>query len=274
MKEQDPKQTTIADAAAAAETTKTNGGNGNVEGTEPKAAEGQAPPASATSHVPAVRTGTPMNVGDRGILLTDLASLWRFAGMFVESGMAPASFKTKEAVVIAIQMGMELGMTPVMALQNIAVINGKPAPYGAIVKGLIEKSGLLAEYDEYFEGTFPNDDFKAVVISRRKGRDKSLRSEFSIGDAKIAKLWGKTGAQGQPTPWVTFPKRMIMWRARQFNYNDNFADVTKGFRTAEVAQDEDVIDTEVLSTGPIAMPTRASEAAPTAAVPTEEAVTA
>jgi hypothetical protein len=271
MKDHETKQATIGEAveSAGAGTAKEgNGGSTTKENGELRRTE-DAP----VGGVPAVRAAGVMPIGDRGIHLADLNDLWRFAAMALDSGMAPASFKGQAAVAIAIQMGLELGMTPVTALQNIAVINGKPAPYGAIVKGMIEKSGLLEDYEEFYEGTFPTDEFRAVVISRRKGREKPIRSEFSIGDAKTAKLWGKTGAQGQPTPWVTFPKRMIMWRARQFNYSDNFADVTKGFRTAEVVMDDDAIDSEVVGSSPIAMPSRASENTPTiAAVPTEEAV--
>ena len=55
-----------------------------------------------------------------------------------------------------------------------------------------------------------------------------MRSEFSVQDAKRAGLWGKMSASGKPTPWVLYPDRMLLFRARGFNLRDNFGDVLKG----------------------------------------------
>jgi hypothetical protein len=209
------------------------------------------------SELPATRT--EVQALSRGLEFRSLDEIWRFTGFVVASGLAPKGLANREAAFLAVEMGLELGMPPMMALQNIGVINGKPAPYGHAVKGMVEASGKLEEFSETFEGEFPKDDFKAVVISKRAGRDP-LRTEFSIADAKRAKLWEKRGASGQDTPWITHPKRMLMWRARQFNLHDNFPDVTRGFRTFEELQDEPAIETTA-----IPMPSRRSETKPEAA---------
>lgn len=239
----------------------------------PKAAQAEAPDAApapatgtpsstvaTTAMVPAPRREVaPIAAQARGVVLTTLDDIWRFSGYVHQSGLAPTGLESREACFLAIEMGLELGMPPMMALQNIAVINGKPGPYGAAVKGIVEASGKMEEYREFFEGSYPDDSFTAVVISKRAGRD-AMRSEFSIGDAKTAKLWGKVGANGKPTPWVTFPKRMLMWRARQFNFHDNFPDVTRGFKTKEELEDLDYID--VTPEPPITLPRRTGEPKP------------
>lgn len=254
------KQMTIEGAAAAAGETKTNGGNGNAETTESKA-EGQAPPP--TSQVLALRTpAAPIRVGERGIVLTTLDELWRFSKIVLVSGLAPASFKSVESVAIATQMGLELGMTPTMALQNIAVINGRPSVWGDMGLALVESSGLLEDFDEWYEAQGkrfdrlplnPSDDVAAFCMSKRKGRSNPSIRSFTVGDAKLAELWGKAG------PWRTYPGRMLRYRARWFNLRDNFAQVLRGVKGAEELVGSDVIESEVVGSEPIAMPARASE---------------
>jgi hypothetical protein len=71
----------------------------------------------------------------------------------------------------------------------------------------------------------------------RHGDAEPKLGKFSVADAKLAKLWGKTGSQGQPTPWVTFPERMLQMRARSWALRDGFADVLKGLAIAEEYRD-------------------------------------
>jgi hypothetical protein len=87
------------------------------------------------------------------------------------------------------------------------------------------------------------DDFGFSVASLRDGDDMPKFTRFTIADAKQARLWGKDG------PWQTYPKRMLMWRARGFNLRDNFGDVLKGLHTTEEARDMVDIGQEVEVSG-------------------------
>jgi len=115
------------------------------------------------------------------------------------------------------------------ALQNIAVINGKPSVYGDAMMALVQASAVCDDVEEYFEneGT-PNP--VAVCVAKRKNR-KPVVAKFSVEDAKRAGLWGKQG------PWSAYPKRMMQMRARGFALRDAFPDVLKGLISAEEAQD-------------------------------------
>jgi len=80
---------------------------------------------------------------------------------------------------------------------------------------------------------------KRVALCRvvRRGDPEPKIGRFSVADAKTAKLWGKTGSKGEPTPWVTYPDRMLKMRARAFALRDAFADVLKGLGIAEEMRD-------------------------------------
>ena len=177
--------------------------------------------------------------GPRGVGINSLADLWKFAEIYWQSGLTPKAFTNVQAVCIAVQAGLEIGLSPAQAMQSIAVINGKPGVYGDAAIALVDSSGLMVEIDEYFtvggqrvEGvTTFTDDTTAVCVTYRAGRKNPVITTFSVADAKRASLWGKSG------PWQNYPQRMMKFRARGFNLRDNFADVLRGLKTVEELQD-------------------------------------
>ena len=158
------------------------------------------------------------------------------ASLIAGSDFAPKDYRGKpENVMIAIQMGIDLGLKPMQALQNIAVINGRPSIYGDAALALVMPA--LERFIEGFEGEEGADDYTAVCVAKRKGWPDETRRTFSIGDAKRAHLWGKRGRDGQDTPWITYPKRMLQWRARGFALRDVGSDLLLGLVLVEEAQD-------------------------------------
>lgn len=150
----------------------------------------------------------------------------RFADMLSKSSMVPKDYQGNPAnCIIAMQWGMEIGLQPLQAMQNIAVINGRPSIWGDAMLAIVRGSGLL-EYIK--EDPTPEG---CVCKVKRKGEDEAVR-EFTLEDAKKAGLLGKQG------PWQQNPKRMMQMRARAFALRDVFPDVLRGVHVAEIAQDE------------------------------------
>ena len=137
---------------------------------------------------------------------------------------------------VAIMHGLEVGLTPMCALQSIAVINGKPTIYGDGAIGLVRGSGLL-EWIEEIEETRPGIGLAAVCRVKRRGEPQPIERIFSEADAKKAGLWNKRGHKGEDTPWITYPRRMLLMRARAFALRDGFADVLKGLGIKEEVED-------------------------------------
>jgi hypothetical protein len=166
----------------------------------------------------------------RGFAPVTLTEAITFSEMLSSSNMVPKPYQGKpQDILVCVQWGMEMGLAPMQALQNIAVINGKPSVYGDAMMALVQASPVCDDVEEYFEGEgTPN--AVAVCIASRKGR-KSVTVKFSVEDAKIAGLWGKQG------PWTAYPKRMMQMRARGFALRDAFPDVLKGLISVEEAND-------------------------------------
>lgn len=179
-----------------------------------------------TDNVPA-----QLNMNEKGIQLRNIEEAYRFATMISQSGMAPKSMKTPEAVLVAIQTGMEAGLSPMRALSSVVVINGVPSWSGKAALALVRASGKLKTLRKGWSGTEGSDDFCAWVETERVDQEGVLRTEYSIKNAKQARLWGKQG------PWTEYPDRMLYWRAVGFNLTDNFSDVLHNLPLAEEVQD-------------------------------------
>lgn len=196
---------------------------------------------TASTAVTKTASRSPINFGNQGVQLASLEDAYRFANAICASGFAPKGMEKPEAVLVAIQLGAELGLTPMAALQNTAVVNGRPAIYGDAALALVRASGLLTSYKEEEIGEAGSDAHGYRVTASRG--DQTTVETFTMADAKRAKLVGKPG------PWSEYPKRMLRFRARGYVLRDLFGDVLKGLRTVEEARD---IPAEPVNVTPLA----------------------
>jgi hypothetical protein len=190
-----------------------------------------------------------MSLGGRGIELATFNDLWNFAGVAVKSRLVPASITTVEQVTLIIQAGMELGLGPMAALQNMYIVNNRPTLYGEIGIGLCRASGLMTAFDQGFTGAFPDPTFTAWCEVVRLG-EKPLRKEFSIADAKYAGLWDTNN-------WKKYPKDMLMWKATWRALRSGFADILKGVQGYEDM--DQVVDAQSFETVKQAEPRKRSD---------------
>lgn len=175
----------------------------------------------------------------------------QFSDYLANSDMVPKDFKGKPGnCLIAMQWGAEVGLKPLQALQNIAVINGRPCLWGDSVIALVRASPACEYVIESDDGN------TATCKVKRRGEPEQLRT-FGMDDAKMAGLLNKDG------PWKTYPKRMRQMRARAFALRDVFPDVLRGLPVAEEVMDmpKDMGTAEVVSLWPEDLLAKGQEAA-------------
>ena len=155
---------------------------------------------------------------------------WRFAQVMAKSTMVPRDYLGKpENIMVAIQMGDEIGLGPMQAMQNISIIQGRPSVWGDAALALVLGSPVCEYVHETHEGE--GDALTAVCEAKRKGAPHPVRVTFGVANARKAQLWGKSG------PWQQYPERMLKLRARGFALRDAFPDVLRGVITTEEARD-------------------------------------
>lgn len=193
-----------------------------------KTPQAQAPKVSAVIHV------NEHNYLDAATL----EGRYRLASAFYKGGMVPKSYKSPEQVFAALEFARELGLKPLSALRNIAMINGSPSVWGDLPLALVRQSGLLFSIHEFWfdkqykQISFKNQNlnaaiFGAICITKRVNQEVGYETWFTMDDAKAANLLGKD------SPWKTYTRRMLQMRARSQNLKDQFPEVLYQLPIAE-----------------------------------------
>ena len=157
-------------------------------------------------------------------LFRTLDEMLTFAELVMASGLA-LGHRTKESVVIALQLGGELGFTPMQSLRTIAVIQGRPVPSADGCVAAVTASGQC-DYFREVETT----DTHSTWETQRRGDAAPRRFTFTLDDARRAGLTHREH-------WLAYPKRMLAARAKKYLAQDTYPDVIGGLLSAEEALD-------------------------------------
>ena len=217
--------------------------------------EGQAPPAQEAGEIkpPPIQTNGGDGAAEArkriawsprgGMQIRTMEDASQFANWIAMSGWAPL-VGPKSArrpmnrleIFAAVQYGAEIGLSPMQAIQSIAVINGRPTVWGDALLAVCRMSGVFDDngFEESHEGTPFQDDYTRVCRCRRVGSKTVYAGKFSVADAKRAGLWGKD-------LYEKYPDRMLQMRARAFALRDAYADVLKGLHAREELTADDVL---------------------------------
>lgn len=180
-------------------------------------------------NTPKMPAPASINFGRMGIEIRTLEDLGRVASMCIKANMVPKGVTSEAQVALIIQFGMELGLGIMASIQNVYLVNNKPKLYGPIGLGIVQASGQLEHYNATFEGTPYEDGYKAIVELRRTGDEGNTKTEFSVLDAKTAKLWGTNN-------WSTYPKDMLYYRALWRGLERRFSDLLRGIGMYDPAE--------------------------------------
>lgn len=185
-----------------------------------------------------------VNPETQQIVVRDANEQVRLIKRYMDGGAIPESFKTIEQAQVAwtwagsLYPGKELTL-----LQNMAIINGKASLWGEAPKALAFEKKLI----EYCQPYLYDEDYKelkpenkncdspflgaACKIKRTGGVETTYH--FTIEDAKKARLWEKRSANGKETPWITYPKVMMMRRVQGMALKFECSDLFLGMAIAE-----------------------------------------
>jgi hypothetical protein len=198
--------------------------------------DGTARPTGAWRHRrarPAPPSGLPGYLAPNSV--TEVREL---AELIVAGEWAPASYRgddgkyVVEKIVLGIMHGAAVGLGPFAAIHAIAVIDGHPTIWGDGALALVERSGLIKDMREDY--TVDSDEgLTAICTIGRHPWPSPIARRYSMAMAEEAGLTKKEG------PWQTYPRRMLMMRARSWALRDGFADVLRGLSIREEVEDYD-----------------------------------
>lgn len=159
------------------------------------------------------------------------------------------NFKKPEDIFFVIQVAESMNIPLGMALSGMYSVNGRLRAHSELPVGLIYRSGLLEEYDEYVIDAEYNrislenknldaEPFAGICTMTRKGLG-SRTEFFTVEDARTAGLLNNPKRE----TYRKYLRRMLISKARMHCGQYLFADIVCGVNDHEVSS-RDVTDSE------------------------------
>lgn len=165
----------------------------------------------------------------------------RMATALSKSTLIPKDFQDNlPNCLIALEMAHRMGASPMMVMQNLYIVHGKPAWSSQFVIAAINSTGKFSPLRFAISGT--GDDKQCVAWAIEKGTQERLESPpVSIGMAKKEGWYGKNGSK-----WQTLPELMLRYRSATFFGRLYAPEVLMGMK-----EETEVIDVDArVVTGP------------------------
>lgn len=159
----------------------------------------------------------------------------QMAKALAESTVVPNTYQNNVGnCIVAIEQAQRLKISPLAVMQNLHVIQGRPAWSSKFLIAMINDSGKF-DMELQFDETKDKDGkpFSCVAWTMKKGR----RVEGMMVDMQMAKDEGWLGKNG--SKWKTMPQLMLRYRAASFFSSLNCPELTLGLYTKEEIIDGD-----------------------------------
>ena len=159
----------------------------------------------------------------------------QMAKALASSTIVPQTFQKNEAnCLIAIEQAQRLRVSPMMVMQNLHVIQGRPSWSSKFLIAAINNSGKF-DMELQFEETQDKDGkpFSCTAWTTKNGR----KVNGMTVDMDMAKEEGWLSKNG--SKWKTMPQLMLRYRAASFFSSLNCPELTMGLYTREEMQDDD-----------------------------------
>lgn len=185
----------------------------------------------------------------------------------IQSENQTALTKAMANCMIAVDYAMRVGASPLMVMQNVAIIYGRPAPSSKFLIATVNSCGKfepmqfrfkelgalgMVEYTDYvwndhsrrkepvqrqFDGRNVMN-IECVAYTFKKGSKEVLESSPVTVRLAVEERWyTKDGSK-----WPTMPRLMLMYRAASMWTNTYAPELSMGMRTKEEIQD--IVDVE------------------------------
>lgn len=160
--------------------------------------------------------------------------LQRQAKLFAASKIVPQTYQNNLAdCAIALDLAYRIGASPLLAMQNLYVVHGRPAWSAQFLIATVNKSGKFSALRYEFEGKPGTDDWGCRAVATELASEKELKgSLITIGLAKREGWYSKNGSK-----WQTMPELMLQYRAASWFVRAYCPEIAMGIHTKEEIED-------------------------------------
>jgi len=166
------------------------------------------------------------------------ALLQRGASLLSASSLVPKDYQGNlPNCVIALNMASRMGADPLMVMQNLYVVHGRPGWSAQFLIATFNQNGRFSAIRYEWKGE-PGDDAwgcRALAIEKETG--EKLAGSWITWKLVKAEKWNERNG----SKWLTMPEQMFMYRSAAWFIRAYAPEIAMGLRTAEEHED-DIID--------------------------------
>ena len=170
---------------------------------------------------------------------------WRTAKMLSGSGLVPENYRNSpENCLVAIDLSNRLGLSPIMVMQNLYVVKGKPSWSGSFCAAAVNGSGRFTPLEFIFVGEPGTPSHGCYARARRLNT-----GAVCISDTVTMQMAQREGWLNKPgSKWQTMPVQMMQYRSAAFFARVHCSDILLGIPTYEEVQDVRGYDSDNVAT--------------------------
>lgn len=168
------------------------------------------------------------------INMQQLGKIYKIATTYSNSTMIPQNYqRNPDNCFVACELAARMNVSPILVMQNLYIVQGKPSWSGKATKALIDGCGRFEKSEYVFIGEQGNQNWGCYLQAVNKHTNKVVKGTTVTWQMALDEGWVyKKGSK-----WQTMPEQMMKYRAASFFANTECPEALMGFQTAEEVQD-------------------------------------
>jgi len=179
---------------------------------------------------------TSQDVSNKGIFsnVDKFQQVQFMAESLAQSDLIPKDYQRKPAnVLIALSMAERMKADPMMVMQNLYVIHGRPSWSSQFLIACVNSCGKFSALQYEFFGTPNTDEWGCSAYATELESNQIVKGpSITMAMAKAEGWYGKNGSK-----WKTLPELMLTYRAAAFFVRTKAPEISMGMHTEEEARD-------------------------------------
>jgi hypothetical protein len=187
-------------------------------------------------------------------------AIQRAARLLSASSLVPDIYKGNlPNCTIAMNMASRLGADPLMVMQNLYIVHGRPGWSSQFYIAAFNSCGRFTPIHYRYTGETGKDSWGCIAWAKEKATGEIVEGpEVTIAIAKAEEWYSRKGSK-----WQTMPQLMLDYRSASFLVRTVAPELTMGLKTVEEIRDGDAGDDEVATTPSVVVPAPAPGATKT-----------
>lgn len=165
---------------------------------------------------------------------TAFAEAWKMANVLASTSIVPEAYQGKpHNCIVALEMANRIGVSPIMVMQNLDIIYGRPAWRSTFILSVIKTCGQFRDVTYQWHGQPGQDNYGCRLIAVSNATGQPVMGEWVT--IKIAKDEGWYGRKG--SKWASMPGQMLSYRAASWFGRMHCPEILLGMHSADEVQE-------------------------------------